>query len=350
MNIVRGNCDTYRVYTKTNELSFVFKGYVIYPDPKVFVVDHIKKVSYNVEWIDILHLDAYLIPMNYTSEHAWFDMHDFVLFLASKCPNDNLYRFVDMFFFDNCIKWKAEYTTELRNELNEYGYVIQDDLCLRSLVLSFDEHIEDTWYINNNTNETFKMKNLHYQDALCNVVYEPTLEEPKHVYEMIPKDLRKPAMIYRDESNQWAMYWPAFGKSRNKGNIGLELVLIRLHDYEDEVERYVYDVSGYLHTNFIEFVQPVFVAYSMEYTMFAQLYFGDVCVSTYVPMELQTVVTDEDKHAQLIGKFTESRGDFDNLIYMFYACVKVQRAWRRCVQCPEYTVCRRRLLREFQEM
>ena len=349
MNIVNYKRNMYRILGSNNELSFTFKGYIIYTEPKVFVVENIKKVSDYAQWTDILYLDVYLIPMMYTSEHAWFDMHDFVLFLASKCTDNNLYRFVDSFFFDNCIKWEAKYMKVLRNELIEHGSTIQDDLCLRSLVHPSNEDIEDTWYINKHTNETFMMKNLHYQDALCNVVYEPTLNEnPGIVYEMIPKEIRKPAMMYRDANNEWTVYYPNVEKK--KGNIRLQLVLIKLHDYDDYVERYVYDVSGHLHTNFIDFVNPVFVTYSMEYTMFAQLYFGDDCVSTYVPMELQTVITEEDKHAQLVGKFSESRGDFDDLIYQLYACVKIQRAWRRCVECPEYRVCKKRLLREFEEL
>lgn len=349
----------------------------------MYLVYELKELAdSNSETHDLVHADHMLVPKNWEQAgRRWmFSMSDFAWCLKGLrdqwYPDWHLFVFADYFMTHHRIQWASAKMLELGACLAQEEPLATFEGVVRSAFLQRLGEDEDmvvsyTDLVSGNNVQTFRMfdrRQIQFQAVFFGSLVANDMA--RRVVDATPVDFRKPvtlSVVHGPTNTTWTTVSNTKDNHHTPPHVRMAemtITMVVLNDDEHGSEtrtshvRYVTGIGAH-HIDLNEPVVGVFEPDDCVYFECDMPWMG-VCVR-YVGYRVVPLMRN-DAYACEVTKVmcpvttTVSSGvnDHDDIPFQvrrFFLWIKrIQRQWRRCVSDPAFRVCRRRLLREWEEL
>jgi len=358
------------VCEKSNVPLFAMNAKRIHPG--MYLVSELKELALGrFETHDLVHTDHMLVPKTraLVDEGRWmFSMSDFAWCLKGLrdqwYPEWSLFVFADYFLTHHRMRWASAMMFELGACLAQEESLATCDGVVRSAFLQrLDEDegmiVSYTDLVSGREVHAFRMfdrRQIQFQ-----VVFFGSLvnDMARRVVDATPAEFRKPVtltVVHGPMNTTWATVSNTNNHHRTPqtrlAKMTVTMVVINDEDHGREKRtshvRYVTGIGAH-HIDLNEPVVGVFEPDDCVYFECDMPWVG-VCVR-YVGYRVVPLARDDAYACEVTKVMCPNNDDIPLQIRRFFLGVKrIQRQWRRCVSDPTFLVCRRRLLREWEEL
>jgi hypothetical protein len=337
----------------------------------LYLVSELKELAFGrFETHDLVHADHMLVPKTRAleDEGRWmFSVSDFAWCLKGLrdqwYPEWHLFVFADYFLTHHRMRWASAMMFDLGECLAQEESLATCDGVVRSAFLGRITGEEDvvvayTDLVSGREVHAFRMfdrRQIQFQAVFFGSLVN---DMARRVVDATPVEFRKPitlSVVHGPTNTTWATV------SNNPFQIPpqprlaemmVTMVVINDEDHGREKRtshvRYVTGIGAH-HLDLNEPVVGVFEPDDCVYFECDMPWVG-VCVR-YVGYRVVPLARDDAFACEVTKVMCPNNDDIPLQIRRFFLGLKrIQRRWRRCVSDPAFLVCRRRLLREWEEL
>lgn len=381
MNLFQSNtCDVFGVNhkyavhsTHSDKPLFAMDGVLLQKD--VFLFNDLVPLEDGVSFYDLLSLDIMLIPVictndqQYTDYNKLFDISDFGLHLQNLrnqlYPDWNLFIFADYYFTKHNFEWSGKMTQSLKGYLGELPLtgLVRNSFFIKNTEETQQTQPNRTMYVDISSGS--QIISLNMFDKTQTFLQVVLHGDPLTVYANTPWEFRKKYIIHPNLYNpitgiDWMVRTFNVKQETQRPNCFTNVIItmVRLTDFDVEYRhQFTRSVTG-VNTggggdNGLCLEHPVICLCNDDDMVYFECEVPGLSTFKFIGYSVMDVPQfDELSHINVckIDKIKCKRYQKE-VVCRYYLAVKcIQRHWRECISNPNFRLCNKRLLAEFETL
>jgi len=340
-------------YTKTRVFALNAKK----TKHNIYLVKDLVQINgFNTPFSELMTLDCMLVPLHcfehddYIINESFFSVSDFASYLEvlrnNKYPHWNLFIFADYYLE----KYKFLWSNEMIRSLGRHLGTLPDEGLVRQSFLDTTSTRNEgtTTYIDMRFGSLIQSLNIFDKSQIFSTVMFSG--DPETLFVNTPTEFRNETIIYMDElTHNWNVkHFPTQQTLKWFSTINVTMVTLSSFngiETRTQFNRYITMTSS----GKCGLDSPVLGITNREDTVFFECEIPQLTYKIFMFQYIgyRVMVLDSDTIACELQSIEWDNSTYENVLRLYFATTHIQRRWRKCINDPNYFVCKKRLLNEF---